>query len=186
MRKTGAPTRSVMMLSQWVRALPATMPMTLPASPSRTASSTRRPTICLRVAPTTRQSAISRRRSTMAVKVVLATASDATSRATSPPPSITLRRKARARLSSASACLGETTERPGTFWRIRSATCSGSSPWFQKTAAAVAIGSTDVPGTIARRRSTGSLSSSRRSAVANGIMTKLSGPVSVGSSTPTT
>ena len=42
------------------------------------------------------------------------------------------------------------------------------------------------PGTSASRRSTGSLSSSRRSAVAKGIITKLSGPVSVGSRTPTT
>ena len=51
---------------------------------------------------------------------------------------------------------------------------------------AVAMGRTEVPGTMARRRRTGSLSSSRRSAVAKGIMTKLSGPVRVGSSTPTT
>src|SRR5262249_18473907 len=63
---------------------------------------------------------------------------------------------------------------------MRAATTSGSSPSAQKTAAAVAIGSSVEPGTMASRRSRGSLSTSRLSAGAKGRKTKLSGAGGVG------
>ena len=117
---------------------------------------------------------------------MLATASDATTRATTPLPSITPFRTASARSSWRAASPGETTDTCSTDSRMRAATASGSSPSAQNAAAAVAIGRSVEPGTTARRRSSGSLSSSRLCAVGNAMKTKLSGPVSVGSRTPAT
>ena len=120
------------------------------------------------------------------MNMVFVTASEATRSATSPLPTIRAFRKVTARSSWTVASRGDTTERSGRRSRIRAATASGSSPFAQKTAAAVAIGSRFAPGTITSRRRSGSLSIRSRSADGNDMKTKLSGPVSVGSRTPTT